>query len=321
MKLLAGDGTHYKKRKAQRTRTSQRGKAPIEKNVRVTDEWGNEYEATYPKRAKGLVKKGRARFLSDDRICLACPPNRFDLEDMEMSEFENTNLPETNEIPETPEVPEVPEVPEAPETPEAPEAPEAPEVPETFSLDYVLKQIAAIQADTVHINDAMKRIYQLEPGDETRACAIRDIVTVRETTNQRLLAFYERMYNDVKRASPAPRWGTHTYEEVSRAASKARDFGGRVGGKMKGFFKDMSSKAPKDVFTSKEPTLREKVLDVLQDPELGDEDREVIFDSLDLLKTLAPDMQDEALGVLANVELSAEEKTHILENLEEIAKL
>lgn len=318
MKLLAGDGTHCKKRRAQHTRTSQRGKAPIEKNVRVTDEWGNEYEATYPKRAKGLVKKGRARFLSDDRICLACPPNRLDLEDMEMSEFENTNLPETNEIP---EMAETPEVLEAPETPEAPEAPEAPETPETVSLDYVLKQIAAIQADTAHINDAMKRIYQLEHGDETRACAIRDIVTVRETTNQRLLDFYQVLYNDIKPVSPALKWGQHTYEEASRAAAKARDFGGRVGGKMKDFFKDMSSKAPKDVFTSKEPTLREKVLDVLQDPALGEEDREVIFDNLDLLKTLSPDMQDEALGVLTNEELSADEKTRILENIEEIAEL
>ena len=28
---------------------------PIEKNIVVVDEQGNEYEATYPKRAKGLV--------------------------------------------------------------------------------------------------------------------------------------------------------------------------------------------------------------------------------------------------------------------------
>lgn len=48
---------------------------PIEKNIRVIDESGNEYETTYPKRANGLVKKGRARFVDDTTICLdnACP--------------------------------------------------------------------------------------------------------------------------------------------------------------------------------------------------------------------------------------------------------
>ena len=47
------------------------------KNVIVVDEQGNEYEATYPKRAKGLVKNGRARFVAENKICLACPPLNF----------------------------------------------------------------------------------------------------------------------------------------------------------------------------------------------------------------------------------------------------
>lgn len=44
------------------------------KNISVIDTQGNIYEATYPKRAKGLVKKGRARFVDDATICLARPP-------------------------------------------------------------------------------------------------------------------------------------------------------------------------------------------------------------------------------------------------------
>ncbi len=44
------------------------------KNISVIDTQGNIYEATYPKRAKGLVKKGRARFVDDTTICLARPP-------------------------------------------------------------------------------------------------------------------------------------------------------------------------------------------------------------------------------------------------------
>ena len=60
---------------------------PIEKNVRIFDEQGNEYEATYPKRAKGLVKNGRARFVEENTICLACPPDKI----MEEKTMENTD--------------------------------------------------------------------------------------------------------------------------------------------------------------------------------------------------------------------------------------
>lgn len=151
------------------TQIYHKGETPIEKNVRVIDEQGNEYEATYPKRAKGLVKHGRARFLSDDLICLACPPNSTDLEDSQMKDFlfhkrgdmqPTPVAPETAEVPEVPavsatikgpetletlkgledletlkgpetlETPEAPEVPETPETPEAPETSETPEAPE-----------------------------------------------------------------------------------------------------------------------------------------------------------------------------------------------
>ncbi len=55
----------------------------------VVDSQGNEYEATYPKRAKGLVKSGRARFVGENKICLACPP-KDNLEDNKMSENINT---------------------------------------------------------------------------------------------------------------------------------------------------------------------------------------------------------------------------------------
>lgn len=43
---------------------------PIEKNIIVVDEQGNELHRTYAKRAKGLVKKGRAHFVHEDTICL-----------------------------------------------------------------------------------------------------------------------------------------------------------------------------------------------------------------------------------------------------------
>lgn len=42
-----------------------KGEIPIEKNVIVTDLNGKRIGATYPKRAKGLVKNGRAEYVSD----------------------------------------------------------------------------------------------------------------------------------------------------------------------------------------------------------------------------------------------------------------
>ena len=40
------------------------------KNVSVIDENGIKQSSTYPKRAAGLVKKGRARWIDDETICL-----------------------------------------------------------------------------------------------------------------------------------------------------------------------------------------------------------------------------------------------------------
>ncbi len=64
---------------------------PIAKNILVVDEQGNEYGATWPKRARGLVKNGRARFLSENKICLACPP-WIDMEDNEMTDVIMTDI-------------------------------------------------------------------------------------------------------------------------------------------------------------------------------------------------------------------------------------
>ena len=60
-----------------------------QKTVRVLDEAGHEYEATYMKRARGLVKHGRARFTDESQtvIILACPPSQnMIMEDNTMNE-------------------------------------------------------------------------------------------------------------------------------------------------------------------------------------------------------------------------------------------
>ena len=159
---------------------------PIEKNIIVVDELGNEYEATYPKRAKGLVKNGRARFIDENTICLACPPHT-ELEETTMSENKNVskNVPE--------------EVTEATTT----EQSAVKIVPTPISVSYVLEKIEQIAEDRDYIHKALEQLALMpksDPGDiagQEKAKAIGDIVRCRETTNQRLIALYEKLYDDL----------------------------------------------------------------------------------------------------------------------------
>ena len=147
------------------------------KNVIVVDEQGNEYGATYPKRAKGLVKNGRARFIDKNKICLACPPNEF----LEDKMNENTNTQVTQET--------------------------ATEKASFFTMDYCLSQIALIQSQTAHIKEAFAQLSTVRsdvPGDigaQERARALGEVVKCRETTNQKLLEFYTKMYEDLRNAN------------------------------------------------------------------------------------------------------------------------
>lgn len=68
------------------------------KNVIVTDEFDNRIGLTYPKRARGLIKHGRAEYVSDDRIRLLkgahAPSANNDTEDFKMSNIINFNAQE-----------------------------------------------------------------------------------------------------------------------------------------------------------------------------------------------------------------------------------
>ena len=153
-------------------RIQYKGATPIEKNVIVIDSQGNEYEATYPKRAKGLVKSGRARFVGENKICLACPPN-MNLEDEKMSEIINTN--ETV-------------------------------VCEKYTLAYAMDMLEKIFSDKEHILLALNTIVALDNegtpcgGSADKAAeAAMEIVKCRETTNQKLIEFYSKMVDDIKK--------------------------------------------------------------------------------------------------------------------------
>ena len=139
---------------------------PIEKNIIVVDEKGNEYEATYPKRAKGLVKNGRAHFIEENKICLLHPPN-LKSEDNNMS---NTQATKTND---------------------------------KLTIKYVLDKTEQIINDTEYIHSALEQLALMpksDPGDiagQEKAKAIGEIVRCREATNQQALKFYEKMYDDL----------------------------------------------------------------------------------------------------------------------------
>lgn len=175
-----------------------RGMIPIEKNIHVIDEQGNQYEATYPKRAKGLVKKGRARFVDEHTLCLACPPNEY-LEDKTMEDIEN--LTENTVNKETAAVSE-----------------------SKYNLDYILTQLEKIQQDTEYLQKALNALIDMPraqvPGDiagEAKAQSIGDVVRCRETTNQRMIGLYEKMYDEFIASKNQP---AHRYDKVSELLTK-----------------------------------------------------------------------------------------------------
>ena len=133
---------------------------PIEKNVRVVDEQGHEYEATYIKRARGLVKNGRARFIDESTICLACPPNKI-LEDKIQNAEEEINA-----------------------------APDE----KKYTLDYALMQLEKIQSSlqtlTEKTIDEIKQIDFERPGGNARAESITSIATGYQKTSDKLIEFY-----------------------------------------------------------------------------------------------------------------------------------
>ncbi len=182
-------------------RVNKRGSEPIEKNISVIDETGKKYEATYPKRAKGLVKKGRARFVDENTVCLACPPNI--LEDTKMSDNNiKTQVDETAEPNEAAAeaVEKIEEIEKIDETTGKKSSSE----PE-LTVGYILSQIEKIQQDNEHIFKALTDLENLVINDgvgdianQAKCEAVRDVAVHREATNQKLIAFYEKLYDDIK---------------------------------------------------------------------------------------------------------------------------
>ena len=137
---------------------------PIEKNVRIFDEQGNEYEATYPKRAKGLVKNGRARFVEENTICLACPPDKI----MEEKPMENTDKKIADKI--------------------------ADGKP---TMAYVLERLEMLSENDKFLDRLLEELINVKPLDP-KAGALKNAIMAHETTRQQLIALYGKMYDDIK---------------------------------------------------------------------------------------------------------------------------
>ena len=147
------------------------------KNIVVIDEQGNEYGATYSKRAKGLVKNGRARFIDENTICLACPPKEF-LEDNKMTD--NMNI-------------------------------EATENKNELTLREIFEQIVLLQKQltensnfSLHrMGDSLESVFSNTEIIESSVVSecVNSVTTVfseREETLYKMLSLYEKMYDDLK---------------------------------------------------------------------------------------------------------------------------
>ena len=167
------------------------------------DEQGNEYEATYPKRAKGLVKNGRARFVGENKICLACPPEQI-LEENKMTDNQNNKKVESAKA----------AAQFAKEYTDAFEA-EMARLTNNKSADPltakdIFTQIIILQKQLTdnpftslsHLTGAIGAVA----GDDERAHPeisdqIADVCAVfsaREETLRKLLEFYQKMYDDIR---------------------------------------------------------------------------------------------------------------------------
>jgi len=79
---------------------------------------------------------------------------------------------------------------------------------EKLSMNYVLEQMEKIMAETEYLHKTIEAIVTIEqgPGDmagQSKAEALATVVQCRETTNQKMLTIYEKMYDDLKPQRPS----------------------------------------------------------------------------------------------------------------------
>lgn len=167
------------------------GEIPITKNIQVVDSFMRSYAPTHLRRAKGLVKAGRARWSDESKteICLLVSPVQAIEGDNEMDIYDNDGNKATIEDPlETAKTDDDNRV--------------------VLTVNYILAQMEKIRSDNGYIYEALKQVQDIQTyaptmnasdlGSSAKAEAVGDIIKSREATNQKLLTMYEQMYNDIK---------------------------------------------------------------------------------------------------------------------------
>jgi len=184
------------------------------KNVNVVDDLGNRYVPTYAKRAKGLVKNGRARWVDENTICLACPPDDMNLEDAKMDK---------NKI--SPVDGMVVEVRDS----------EMSAVRNGITLMDILERMDKIIAQGEGLRDIVFEIGNLPVNEspeggldgQARAQAIESIVCSREANNERMLKMLDKMYEDMMgRTTHIQGMPSQTPDAAVLSAIKEMDFVG-----------------------------------------------------------------------------------------------
>jgi len=163
---------------------------PITKNITVVDKNGKEYEPTYLRRAQGLVKHGRARFVAGDTICLTRPPDEI-MEDKLMSD--NKNLAGPDNV--NPTIKHDMSIAEKISKEQKNES--------KVSIEYIMEKINQILEDKQHIVDTIDALRNFKNndsmnggmGDAGKAEALGIIVRSREQTNQQLLTILSKMFD------------------------------------------------------------------------------------------------------------------------------
>jgi len=188
------------------------GAIPITKNVEVVDLSGNTYAPTYIRRAKGLIKSGRARWSDEDmtRICLLVSPAQNNEEVNLMDINDNKDILVKTINPSETQMQDATTIKDA--TPIEMKNDTGGEI--TLSISYILGQMEKIRSDNGYIMETVNKIIDIEShpptmnaadyGAQAKAEAIGDIIKARETTNQKLLATYEQIYNDIKPKKAQP---------------------------------------------------------------------------------------------------------------------
>jgi len=176
------------------------GEKPITKNILVTDLTGKKLAPTYARRAKSLIKKGRARWSDDGmtEIRLLVSPEYYYKGDNAMDMDESEGIMADTSINET--------LKSSPPKAEPLKTANGGEI--ELTVGYILGQIEKIRSDTAYIYESLKQVQNIQPfaptmnsadyASQSKADAIGAIVGSREATNQKLLSMYEQMYNDIK---------------------------------------------------------------------------------------------------------------------------